>query len=152
MITKAIIEEVITPYSARVRIPIYNKSKDAPLHTPTSELAIARVCALPNFHVNMRKGDIVYVGFEDNDQGKPLIIGYLQNELEQKSFCDITVNSLTAKVSLSAPKDTTIGQVSKESISYLQNLSSNLRGQLDIIDSKLKALLNQPDTPPSEVT
>ena len=80
MITRAIIEEKITPYEYRVRIPIFDRSKDAALHTKTKDLSIA-VASLPKgIYNNLEVNDIVFVAFENNEIGAPVIIGQLYRE------------------------------------------------------------------------
>ena len=45
----------------------------------------ASVCGIPGIQNYINVGDIVYVGFEDNDMGKPVILGHLlTSQLEEK--------------------------------------------------------------------
>ena len=137
MLTRGIVEEIIDDYRVRVRMPVYNKVKSAPLHTPTSELNIATICSLPNFHINLRIGDIVFLGFEDNDLGKPVILGYLNGPFKISSKCDIDVSSLTADVKSRLPADTTIGKVTAQNILQLQGATNNLQDQIQQLNNNL---------------
>ena len=91
MITKAIVEEVLTPYQVRVRIPILDRVSSSELSTPTEELNIATICSLPNCYINVQKGDIVFVGFEDNTYRKAVILGHLSREA-CITYSDINLN------------------------------------------------------------
>ena len=81
MITKAIIEQITDDgYHFRVRIPILHKIEDAPGATPFKELPIALMCYAPGCKPNLSVGDVVYVGFENNQYSEPVILGMLFNE------------------------------------------------------------------------
>lgn len=55
---------------------------------------VASVCGIPNSKIMYKRGDTVIVGFEDNDMGKPIILGALLTaEIE---------NNNTTKIQLSA--------------------------------------------------
>ena len=94
MITKGIVEEIITKYEVRVRIPIYHKIKGVQGATPTKDLPIAHTCVMFGICPNYKVGDIVYVTFENNLLQNVVIIGYLYNDKNVESYPDMTVNSL----------------------------------------------------------
>ena len=111
MITKGIIEELVTPYVCKVRIPIYNKIKSSVGSTPTEELGEAAICTLPNSRVSARVGDIVYVAFENNNFDTPVILGFLYKEDVASSLVDIKCRNFKSTLSATLPQDTTIGDV-----------------------------------------
>ena len=63
MITKAIIESVINNYSYKVRIPIYNRSKDAVFKTQPEQLYTAYDGSQPVLDPLYVLDDILYVDF-----------------------------------------------------------------------------------------
>lgn len=90
MIQKAIIEEIIQGgYQARVRIPRYNKAASSPTATDTGDLAIATICTFPGIHPSYQIGDIVFVGFENEEINQPVILGLLYRENMGSSTSDM---------------------------------------------------------------
>lgn len=90
MIQKAIIEEIIQGgYQARVRIPRYNKAASSPTATDTGDLAIATICTFPGVHPSYQLGDIVFVGFENEEINQPVILGLLYRENMGNSMSDM---------------------------------------------------------------
>ena len=67
MITRGIVEKILTPYLVKVRIPTLNRTKDSSIKTLSDELNDTPICTLNHYDPNLRVGDIVIVGFEDND-------------------------------------------------------------------------------------
>lgn len=125
--TRAIIEGCIDNYHYRVRIPIINKLKSSVSATPTEELAIATIAAIPGCSPKFRNGDIVFVEFEERDTSKPVIVGRLYNTDDKTIASDANFDSLVANVNVELPVDTTIGKVTKTNILYLEGLGSNVQ-------------------------
>lgn len=80
MIQKGIIELVISAYEYKVRIPRYDKLATTPGGVSNDELSSAIVCSVPGSKVSFIEGDIVLVGFENNELNKPVILGLLYRE------------------------------------------------------------------------
>lgn len=113
MIQKAIIEEIIQGgYQARVRIPRYNKAASSPTATDTGDLAIATICTFPGVHPSYQLGDIVFVGFENEEINQPVILGLL--------YRDNMGNSMSDMVDVILPSE----QLS--SVNHTQEFSGNL--------------------------
>lgn len=129
--TRAIIEGRIDNYHYRVRIPIINKLKSSVSATPTEELAIATIAAIPGCSPKFRNGDIVFVEFEERDTSKPVIVGRLYNTDDKTIASDANFDSLVANVNVELPVDTTIGKVTKTNILYLEGLNSNVQYEFD---------------------
>lgn len=90
MIQKAIIEEIIQGgYQARVRIPRYNKAASSPTATDKQDLAVATICTFPGIHPSYQIGDIVFVGFENEEINQPVILGLLYRENMGSSTSDM---------------------------------------------------------------
>lgn len=148
MLTKAIIEEISEGgYSARVRIPIYNKLATDVDATRTSDLPIAYYCCPPGMKPNYSVGDIVYVEFELDEESSPVILGALSRPNSSKSTCDIHADSLKVDVNATLPVETSIGKVSKENIMYLESSGGQLQSQLnyltDATEKNAYAIINQ---------
>ena len=141
MITKAIVEEILTPSQIRVRIPTLNAVQGAKQSTPTDELSIATICTLPNAKNLVSTGDIVYVGFEDNDLSKPVILGHLlrtpNSDLFDGTLPDLQIRSLDVQYNTSLPTTTTIGGVSSNEIQYLRGVKNSLQQQIDDLQKQI---------------
>lgn len=75
MIQKAIVESIEGEYQVKVRIPKYDKmSTDGFSY---DELSTSIICSSPGTLVNYSVGDIVLVGFENNEINKPVVLGLL---------------------------------------------------------------------------
>jgi hypothetical protein len=126
MLTKAYIQEVISPHSIRVRIPLFNKIANVDGATPNDELSIGCVCTLPNFITDAHVGDIVIVGFEEDNISKPVVLGYLSTPNRMDTMVDVECNRLTVNGDTTLTEHTTIGDVKPESIKCLKDLKDNV--------------------------
>lgn len=134
MITKAIIESVINNYSYKVRIPVYNRSKDAVFKTQSEQLYTAHVCCQPGLYPLYEVDDIVYVDFEDNNTGNPVILGLLLCEKQVKNSNSLlNINSIDIVSSAILPKNTQIGDISSTEIGQLDGVIGNIQRQIDIL-------------------
>lgn len=71
----------------------------------------ASILHTPGFNIDYRVGDVVEVGFEDNDVGKPVVIGFLQlRDRETDSRIYGVLKDLIVEEKLTAPDATTIGK------------------------------------------
>lgn len=134
MVTKAIIEDIDDIYSVKVRIPMYDSTPEFTDSTKTADLSSAIICTLPQTSYVPAVGDIVLVAFEDNDKGKPVIIGCLFKESGNLSGVDIKANNL--KVS----GNFTIGSISYDQLKYLEGLEQNIQNTLDNLEDRISKL------------
>lgn len=134
MVTKAIIEDIDDIYSVKVRIPMYDSTPEFTDSTKTDDLSSAIICTLPQTSYVPAVGDIVLVAFEDNDKGKPVIIGCLFKESGNLSGVDIKANNL--KVS----GNFTIGNISYDQLKYLEGLEQNIQNTLDNLEDRISKL------------
>lgn len=140
MITKAYIEEIEDNYTVKVRIPIFNKSRESSDCTPTSELNKAYFLTLPNLRITPQIGDTVIVGFENNDRSKPVILGFLYCNKKEESISDTILHSLVVDGEAVLPSNTSIGGISSKQISFLSNLREDVQIQIDQILYRLTTL------------
>lgn len=131
MITKAIVEEIITPYKVRIRIPLFDNINSAAGRVNTEDLNVATICSLPNCYINVQVGDIVFVAFEDNTLYKAVILGHLSREAMTNTYADMTLGRLVVNSGATLPDATQIGEVTSEEISKLKGLRDNVQHQLD---------------------
>lgn len=143
MITKGIIEELISPYEVRVRIPILDRSDASSLHTTTQNLNIATICSLPNCYVNLQVGDVVFVGFEDNTYYKAVILGHLCRETDYTTYADVTLGNMIVKRSAELPQVTSIGEVTDIELQRLVGIRENIQKQIDNLSDKLENLQDE---------
>ena len=134
MITKAYIEEIEDNYTVKVRIPIFNKSKESSDCTPTSELNKAYFLTLPNLRITPQ------IGFENNDRSKPVILGFLYCNKKEESISDTILHSLVVDGEAVLPPNTSIGGISSKQISFLSNLREDVQIQIDQILYRLTTL------------
>lgn len=142
MITRGIIEKVISKYSYLVRIPVYNQVTSAANYTPTDELSVATVCVQAGNSPKYKLGDIVYIDFEDSDIGQPIILGLLYRENMTSTANNTEVSSLTVSVNAKLSEDTSIGEVTGNEISQLKGAADNIQWQIDKLSSATEDLSN----------
>lgn len=140
--TRAIIEGKLDDYHYRVRIPILNKLSSSVGATPSNELAIATIAAIPGCSPKFRNGDIVFIEYEEKDTSKPVIVGRLFNNKDDSIASDGCFDSLIINVNSELPADTSIGDVSATSISYLEGLNTNLQFEIDKNTTEHKDFVN----------
>ena len=142
MITRGIVEKLLDRYTIKVRMPILNRMKQNSNSILSDDLNEAVVSVPPNFDPNINVGDVVFVAFEDNNFGKPVVIGYLYRSNMTPTYGDIILNSINVKIAANLSADTTIGDVSSTNISYLKGVTSNIQGQLDSLKDSDTILSN----------
>ena len=142
MITRGIVEKLLDRYTIKVRMPILNRMKQNSNSILSDDLNEAVVSVPPNFDPNINVGDVVFVAFEDNNFGKPVVIGYLYRSNMTPTDGDIILNSINVKIAANLSADTTIGDVSSTNISYLKGVTSNIQGQLDSLKDSDTILSN----------
>lgn len=140
MVTKAYISEVISPYSVKIRIPLYNKINGVNGATPESELPLACVCTLPNYAISPVVGDIVIVGFEEDNISKPVIIGFLSRDKEYESSVNISCEDFKATGDISLSSQTSIGDVNSDNIKCLLNLKDNIKDTFEELKLDVSAI------------
>lgn len=136
MITKAIIEDIVSDYQVKVRIPIFDSSDGFSQATSTTELNNAIICTLPKCSFNPSIGDIVLVGFEDFDPGKPIILGCLFKESGNTSVMDLEVGCLTANSIVKLSENTTIGTITYKDLQELVDLKNNFQFILETLNKE----------------
>lgn len=137
MVTKAIIQEVLSPHKVKVRMPLFNKIENANGSTPNRELPVCPICTLPNFINDPRVGDIVFVAPEDYDVSRPVVLGYLSNPNTTYPLMDISCNNFNASGDITLSKEITVGDIKYENIKCLKNLTSNIKLEIERIDKAL---------------
>ena len=142
MLTKAYVEAVYSPHKALVRMPLFNKIRDVNGSTPKSELPTATVCVVPGSEYDIEVGDIVFLGFEEDDLSKPVILGVLSRYDEKKSKINANLLELYVDNVVKLPRNTTIGSVNPDSIECLKGLSKdqNIRDKFVSLDTKDKEI------------
>lgn len=113
MITRAIIEETdLSIGKVRVRIPILEDTRNSYANT-----LWASIIYIPGLNVDYKVGDVVEVAFEDNDLGKPIVLGFLKlrtREIESRIYA--VTKELEVEEKFKAPLDTTIGKTTYQKL------------------------------------
>lgn len=119
MITRAIINKIdYESNKIRVRIPIYDGAQNSQESTSDDDLSWASVLCIPGLTIGYKIGDIVIVGFEDDDIGKPIILGYLRlvNGESDEARISANLNNLTVNDKLSTSTNVKFGKLTYEQI------------------------------------
>lgn len=142
MITKGVVESV-NGYKAKVRLPIYDGlagSRDA---TKTNDLTSASICSIANIENPVNAGDVVFVGFEDNDDSKPIILGHLYKSTKTKDNSDLSARLLTTTSTTKLSMDTFIGSVKPLEIQMLTGLTGNVQTQFNELKNTSTNISNE---------
>ena len=131
LITRAIVTG--TDYNnakIQVRIPILEgirNSRNA-IVTDYSNSSASIVC-IPGIDVDYKIGDIVVIGFEDNDAGMPIVLGHLmlRGDSTPQSKVYGRFIELSSSESFVAPTNTTIGSTTYQQL--FDTTSSNNSGR-----------------------
>ena len=138
MITRAIVEEVITPYQVKVRIPLLDRyEQNSSMFTKNNYLNQAVICTTPRCEVNLLPGDVVFVGFEDGQNDEVVILGVLYKETLTKDFPNQTLRDLTVIGTAKLPNSTDIGLVTSNEIQSLSGCNINIKKELDLIKARI---------------
>ena len=146
MVTKAIIEQRVSEYQYRVRIPIFDRSQSASLHTSTKNLCIATISTSKGIYNNYQEGDVVFIAFENNEMDHPIIIGHLYREAltqEITSAPIIDARSINVTENAILPIGTTIGQIEYEELFSLLSLKGELQEQINEMKTQLQELIKE---------
>lgn len=138
MIRKGIIEKLENNgYQARVRIPILDRAKNSLNSTPTDNLRIATICSTPGEDVLYKVGDIVFLGFENDVESNPIILGCLyQSNPDPESSTNISTQSLSVNKSAVLPNDTIIGNFECKNIDYYLTLINSLNERVTKLEQQ----------------
>lgn len=134
MITKGIIEG-LDGYKALVRLPIFDGNEASKVSTKSNNLSKATYCSIANVEIPFAKGDIVFVGFEDNDTSKPIILGHLYKSTKQSATPGLNLSTLNTSSTTKLSESTYIGNVKPNELAYLTGLKANIQRQLDELKS-----------------
>lgn len=138
MITKGIVEEVLDN-KVRIRLPIYDGISGSSNSTKKADLNIATICSLPNASTVVSENDIVWVGFEDNDESKPIILGHLYKS-KTKTKASLEIGSLKTDSVTKLNSDTYIGKVTPKEINCLVGISDNIEKRFKTLEENTDIL------------
>lgn len=124
LVYKGYIEEYASRDQIKVRIPSLHGIKDEVGSLTTDELPNCSICSLPNCQYELSKDDVVFVTFERYNYGMPIIIGFL--DIKSNSQSDIQLREVEVNNKTVLPINTSIGEVSADSINCLKDLDVNI--------------------------
>lgn len=114
MIQKAIIESIIDDYSVKIRIPKYDKMYTDGL--TYDELSTGIICSVPGTNVHYSINDVVLVGFENDEIGKPVVLGLLYTDKKSES----TINVPQVSKALSEVESTLDDMTNKQYYTHIK--------------------------------
>lgn len=103
MIRKAIIEKINNRYSVSVRIPQLNGIQPSASGASNSNLFDAIICIQPGVYPAYKVGDVVLLGFENDETENPIVLGLLYTSNSDKSISDISADSLFVQTNITLP-------------------------------------------------
>ena len=116
MITKAEVQRKQGNNKYLVRIPLFEWAGEK-----QEFIEPATVCYSPGAVPAYKTGDIVFVSFENNNIGKPVIIGklYIGDEDSKKDSVAIQGATLAIKTKAELPSDLKIGNIPASTLNYI---------------------------------
>lgn len=139
MIRRAIVEQVVSPFRVKVRIPEVDRAKKSSQHISNDELDELTVCVPAGWHPNFQIGDIVIVSYDIFSPDESVIIGFLYKE-NLKSISEVDVTQLIVSSYASLPQNTTIGNVTAQQLQDLTGVRDNIQKQLDSLQEQINQL------------
>ena len=82
----------------------------------------------------------VIVSFENNDELRPIILGYLYHEVTNDTAISINLQSLNVSGSTKLGYDTCIGDINYSDMEKLKGCHTNLQKQLEAILDRINTL------------
>ena len=122
MITKGYIESVVGESEVTVRCPIFDGIKGNDRFS--INLSSSPISTYPGISPNLKSGDVVFVGFEENNRYKPVVLGYLC-DTNKDTYVDINVSSLKTE-SATFNGELSIGNVTNDELICLEGLSESV--------------------------
>jgi hypothetical protein len=131
MVTKGIVKRIISKKEIEINIPMFALIEEEEDEEQVNENPKARICTVPGCYPNYKTDDIVMVSIENNDLNNVMIMGRFIPDDESIGTSSAEFENITVKKDSRLSKNTTIGEVSAESISYLKGVNSNIQNQFD---------------------
>ena len=148
MITKGEIIKVNEDNTLDIRIPLFESASG----TRNNQILKSTICYDPGNLNGYKVGDIVFVGFENNQIDKPIVIGKLYLGQEKEASNHSFANSLKVAENASLPINTTIGNLNfnqlkslfskgeqlNDFINQLDKLTSTIEKEIDNIEEEIQ--------------
>ena len=136
MITKGIVVSIPKDSDSNkyeVRLPFF---EDA---TVDSEEMIyeATLSEAPGIIQGYAVGDVVYCAFEDNDNGRPVIVGKLFSQTIDNTGADIKTLDLEVTNKATLPSSTTIGDATEQDVANIKDIKNKVSKMGDTIFGSL---------------
>lgn len=138
MITKGFVEEVLDNNSVKVRCPVF----DGILSAEENNLnySSAPISSMSGVKCSINVGDVVFVGFENDDRFNPIVLGclYLGEGNRVSSETSMELESIDVLSSAKLSKNTSIGDVLEEDLANLTGLNNNIQEFFNDSDDSLE--------------
>lgn len=136
MITKAIIKEKKDNLFL-VRIPLLESAG-----TTDEVVLTATLCHEPGNIEAYNINDVVFVGFENNAIGSPIILGKLYTGKPEKPIGRFFTACLDATVSAKLPGDTSVGDISSEAVYNALKNDPITQNRLEELEKQMRGLVS----------
>lgn len=139
MITTGIIREINKSSSDKYRGNLYGVEISifkTPVGSMNAAATVNCACSLPGgIYNSYAVGDVVFIGFVDNEMAQPVILGRIYKGLEDVCRSYGYLDSLKVAGTTVLSKDTTIGDITYEELS---NLAMGLNNDVTSVFAKKK--------------
>lgn len=141
MITRGIIEQILSRYQFRIRIPSIDRTVQSSTRTNTENLNTAVVCTLPGCDPNIQVGDIVFISYDPTADEDAVILGYLYRSKMTSTQCNLILADLEVTQATRLSPNTSIGELTPYEINQLKGIKGNIQQQLDLLQDQISNLL-----------
>ena len=113
--------ELVVDNKFKIYVPIFRRAGEPENNPSGASIMYATLCYNPGAENGYRVGDVVYISFENNQMGEPIILGklFLNNTQESENTTYLIGDELNISKSAKLPMNTTIGDVK---LSNIENL------------------------------
>lgn len=142
--------DLVVDNKFKIYIPIFRRAGEPKNSKLGASTTYATLCYNPGAENGYRVGDIVYVAFENNQIGEPVIIGklFLNKTQDSENSTYLIGDELNVSKKATLPLNTTIGDITGEQLAKLFRVVANLE---NIITNDYKEANELMDTLNGEV-
>lgn len=142
MVTRAKIVKVISDKEVQVEVPMFGLIQEGEGEDQINELPRARISTTPGCSPNFKKNDVVLICIEDNDLNNPMVMGRLIADDSSVGTSNVEFDTAKINKDITLPKNTKIGKVTADNISYLAGVTSSIQTQFDTNINQKITLMN----------
>lgn len=125
-----------------IYVPIFCSAGESRYLPTSAAIMKATLCYNPGVDNGYRVGDIVFISFENNEMGQPVILGKLYLNDGSDLTSNINGDELSISSNAKLPINTKIGDISGNDIAKLFRIVANLKNVIDNDYSEANELMD----------